>query len=47
MSRNKKNPSVESKNLENDGRVATMYDELGIGEVIDEKSNKGARLDFT
>jgi transposase len=36
MSRNKKKPSVESKNLDHLGLVATMYDELGIGEVIDE-----------
>jgi transposase len=36
MSSNHKKPSVESKNIDNDGLVAAMYDELSIGKVIDE-----------
>ena len=35
MSHNRQTPKVESKNLENDGLVAGMYDELGIGFVPD------------
>lgn len=36
MSPNPKSPSVESKTLENDGLVAAMSDELGLGDIIDE-----------
>ncbi len=36
MSPNHKSPSVESKTLDHLGLVAAMYDELGIGDIIDE-----------
>ena len=35
MSRTHKMPKIESKNIDHLGLVAGMYDELGIGDVID------------
>lgn len=35
MSQTRQTPKIESKNIDHLGLVAGMYDELGIGEVID------------